>query len=103
MFYRVIKDFTDLQDDNHIYFAGDTFPREGVDVDNARLMELSSDANKRGEALLEVVDDPETDVEPEAEPEAEIQPEADENEAIEETVGEVEKAPKKGNKSKKEK
>lgn len=99
MFYRVIKDFTDLQDDNHIYYAGDTFPREGVDVDNARLMELSTDANKRGEAMLEVVDD----TEPETEPKAEIQPEADKNEAVDETVGEVKKAPKKGNKSKKEK
>lgn len=100
MFYRVIKDFTDLQDDNHIYFAGDTFPREGVDVDNARLMELSTDANKRGEAVLEVVGEDVSDKAPEK---AEIEPETAEAEAVDETVNEVKKAPKKGNKSKKEK
>lgn len=100
MFYRVIKDFTDLQDDNHVYHAGDTFPRKGADVDNARLMELSTDANKRGEALLEVVGEDVSDKAPEK---AEIEPETAEAEAVDETVNEVKKTPKKGNKKQKEK
>lgn len=53
--YKVIKDFTDLQDKNHVYLAGDEFPRKGVKVDNARILELSTNANKRGEILIELV------------------------------------------------
>lgn len=53
--YKVIKDFTDLQDSNHVYLAGDEFPRKGTKVSNARLLELSTATNKRGEALIELV------------------------------------------------
>lgn len=101
MFYRVIKDFTDLQDDNHVYYAGDTFPREGVEVENARCLELSTEANKRGEVLIEVVEEA-GDAVPEMAPEAEIQPEKDEIKTEEEPVDEVKKAPKTA-KGKKEK
>lgn len=53
--YRVIKYFTDLQDEHHAYHAGDTFPREGLEVSEERLAELSSDKNKRGIPLIEEV------------------------------------------------
>lgn len=53
--YKVIKDFTDLQDKNHVYLAGDEFPRKGTKVSNARLLELSTATNKRGEVLIELV------------------------------------------------
>lgn len=45
MKYVVIKDFTDLQDKNHIYRVGDKYPRKGR-VKNERVEELSSSANK---------------------------------------------------------
>lgn len=53
--YKVVKFFTDLQDDNHAYHVGDIFPREGVEVSEDRLKELSTDKNKRGEVLIEEV------------------------------------------------
>ena len=53
--YKVIKSFTDLQDNNHAYSVGDTFPRDGVDVDAVRIEELSSDKNLQGVPLIEEV------------------------------------------------
>lgn len=53
--YRVVKDFTDLRDKNHVYLAGDEFPRKGAKVGNARLLELSTTKNKRGVILIELV------------------------------------------------
>lgn len=50
--YKVIEKFTDLQDSEHLYNIGDTFPREGLEVSEDRLKELSSEANKRGIALI---------------------------------------------------
>ena len=43
--YKVIKYFTDLQDNNYAYYVGDTFPRNGVEVCAERIAELSSDKN----------------------------------------------------------
>ena len=40
MIYRVIKTFTDMQDNNHKYSVGDTFPRTGLSVTQKRLEEL---------------------------------------------------------------
>lgn len=97
MFYRVIKSFTDLQDNNHVYFEGDVFPRDGSEVDNARYLELSTTANKRGEVLIEVVGEEDDAV---AAAEEEIQPVDDEKEQGDGSVDEVEKAPKKGKKEK---
>lgn len=51
--YKVIKAFTDLQDSNHAYSVGDTFPRNGVKVDAERIAELASDKNRRGVPLIE--------------------------------------------------
>ena len=53
--YRVIKSFTDLQDNNYAYSVGDTFPRNGVDVGAERVAELSSDKNLQGVPLIEEV------------------------------------------------
>lgn len=53
--YRVTEYFTDLQDGNHAYNAGDTFPRKGVTVTADRIKELSTGANRRGIALIEEV------------------------------------------------
>ena len=56
--YKVIEKFIDLQDDNYLYQIGDTFPREGLEVSEERLAELSSEANKRGIPLIRKVRKP---------------------------------------------
>lgn len=56
--YRVLKDFSDKTDRNHIYHAGDSFPRNGVDVDESRIKELSTSANKVREPLIIFEPDP---------------------------------------------
>ena len=53
--YRVIKSFTDLQDNNYAYYVGDTFPRNGVEVGAERIAELSSDKNRLGIPLIEEI------------------------------------------------
>lgn len=53
--YKVIKSFTDLQDNNYAYHVGDTFPHNGVEVGAARVAELSSDKNLQGVPLIEEV------------------------------------------------
>ena len=53
--YKVIKSFTDLQDNNYAYSVGDTFPRNGVDVGAERVAELSSDKNLQGVPLIEEI------------------------------------------------
>ena len=57
--YKVIKSFTDLQDNNYAYYVGDTFPHNGVEVGSERIAELASDKNRRGIPLIEeVVENP---------------------------------------------
>ena len=53
--YKVIKSFTDLQDNNYAYYVGDTFPHNGVDVGAERIAELASDKNRLGVPLIEEV------------------------------------------------
>ena len=53
--YRVIKSFTDLQDNNYAYYVGDTFPHNGFEVGAERIAELASDKNRRGIPLIEEV------------------------------------------------
>lgn len=53
--WRVKTYFEDLQDSRHPYKVGDTYPREGLTPDAARILELSTDANRRGVALIEEV------------------------------------------------
>lgn len=53
--YKVIKAFTDLQDDaKHVYREGDAYPRKGRAA-KKRAEELSSSDNLRGEPLIEEV------------------------------------------------
>ena len=53
--YKVIKSFTDLQDNNYAYYVGDTFPHNGGDVDAERIEELASDKNRLGVPLIEEI------------------------------------------------
>ncbi|PTK69785.1 Rho termination factor N-terminal domain-containing protein [Staphylococcus haemolyticus] len=55
MTYKVIKYFTDLQDNSHAYHVGDLFPRAGLDVSKERLTELSTDNNRQNKPLIERV------------------------------------------------
>lgn len=57
MTYKVINYFTDLQDNNHAYNVGDTFPRKGKEVSKERLTELSNTSNRQGKPLIERVDE----------------------------------------------
>lgn len=52
--YRVIKAFTDLKA-SHVYYVGDTFPHNGVEVGAERIAELSSDKNLQGVPLIEEI------------------------------------------------
>lgn len=53
--YIIIKDFTDLQDDNHSYGSGRVYPYEKKDVSSERIEELLSDKNKLKEPLIKEV------------------------------------------------
>ena len=53
--YKVIESFTDLQDNNYVYYVGDTFPHNGVEVDAERLSELASYKNRLGVPLIEEI------------------------------------------------
>ena len=53
--YKVIKYFTDLQDNNYAYYVGDTVPRNGVEAGAERVAELSSDKNLQGVPLIEEI------------------------------------------------
>jgi hypothetical protein len=61
--YKVVKDFYDLQDFTdtksgrvyHEYIAGDTYPRNGKEVEQARIDELASASNLQGAPLIERV------------------------------------------------
>lgn len=55
--YKVIKLFADLNDGCHVYNPGDVYPREGVEVSDERIKELSGSLNKRGEPLIELTED----------------------------------------------
>lgn len=58
MIYRVIKVFTDLQDNEHKYHTGDIFPRDGYVASAERIKELSTSKNRRGCPLIEEIIDP---------------------------------------------
>lgn len=58
--YKVIKYFTDLQDNNHAYNVGDIFPHDGLVVSEKRLLELSTNTNRRRIPLIEKVEEVET-------------------------------------------
>jgi hypothetical protein len=83
--YKVVKDFTDLQDNNYVYHAGDEYPRVGAKPDAKRIDELGSKFNKRGEVLIEAVS------------EALSEPETKEKPSKAGTDEKPKKSPKKGN------
>ena len=62
--YKVIKYFTDLQDNQYAYNAGDTFPRKGKEVSKERLEELASANNKRKQPLIKLVKEKKAEEEP---------------------------------------
>lgn len=58
MSYVVLTRFADLRDENHIYEAGDTYPRPGLEVSPDRLAELAGCDNLVGKPLIVDVDAP---------------------------------------------
>ena len=56
--YRVIKYFTDLQDNNHEYNVRDIYPHNKKKVSASRIKELATDKNRRGIPLIEKVEEP---------------------------------------------
>ena len=65
--YRVVRYFTDLQDNNYAYEAGDKFPREGMSVSQERIDELASMNNRQHTVLIQYEPDAITDDEPQEE------------------------------------
>lgn len=53
--FRAIVEFADLQDDKHLYHAGDEFPRNGVKVSAKRIDELKGNSNLARKPLIEEV------------------------------------------------
>lgn len=53
--YKVIKDFTDLQDRCYKYHVGDEYPRAGALPTPKRIEQLKSSANRQGEPLITTV------------------------------------------------
>ena len=57
--YRVIKAFTDMQDDNYAYDptnpSRNTYPRKGLNVLQSRINELASNKNRQGVPLIEEI------------------------------------------------
>lgn len=58
--YKVIHDFTDIQDEKHVYRVGDKFPRNGR-AKKARLTELMGEENKIGKPLIAEVEEEEVE------------------------------------------
>ena len=55
--YKVIKFFTDLQDNEYPYDVGAAFPRQGLEVTAERLAELAGSNNKQKTPLIKFVED----------------------------------------------
>ena len=92
MTYRVIRMFTDLQDNDYEYNAGDVFPRQGMMVTADRYAELASNHNKQGTPLIEAVD--ETSAEVAAEDTAEIETVNEPEDETAEDISDVDEKPR---------
>lgn len=57
MQYKVIRMFTDLQDNDFEYNAGDVYPRQGMTVTAERIAELASADNLQHTPLIAPVDE----------------------------------------------
>ena len=55
--YKVIKYFTDMQDNNFAYDVNDEYPRKGLSVLPSRIKELATDKNRQGCPLIEEIPD----------------------------------------------
>lgn len=55
--YKVIERFADLQDYNHLYEVGDTYPREGMLPLPERVEELASNKNRLRIPLIKEIPD----------------------------------------------
>ena len=55
MDYTVIKRLSDLQDGNHVYEVGDTYPRAGASPAPARIAELAGNKNRQKTPLIKAV------------------------------------------------
>lgn len=53
--YKVIKHFTDMQDNNFAYQVGDEYPRKGMSVLQSRINELAGSKNRQGAPLIEEI------------------------------------------------
>lgn len=53
--YKVIKHFTDMQDNNFAYNVGDEYPRKGTSVLQSRINELAGSKNRQGVPLIEEI------------------------------------------------
>ena len=112
MTYSVIRHFTDLQDNNHKYREGSTYPREGYAPSAERIEELSTDKNRLKTPLIVpdlIVADEDTMEENEAaEASAEVAAveseveDSDSEDDSETDAGEIEETPKKRNRKKAE-
>lgn len=51
--YRVIKDFSDREDNRFVYRAGDTYPRLGYTPSDDRIVGLMGTDNGQGVPLIE--------------------------------------------------
>ena len=55
--YKVIRAFTDLQDNFHSYKVGDVYPRKGFEPSAERIAELSGRNNLQGKPLIQLVEE----------------------------------------------
>jgi len=56
MKYVAACKFRDLKDNGRIYEEGETYPRRGLKKDEARIKELSTNANKSGKPLIKAAE-----------------------------------------------
>ncbi|HFN8365107.1 TPA: hypothetical protein ACHHAJ_000250 [Staphylococcus aureus] len=50
-------DFTDLEDNRHVYLKGHVYPRKGYNPTDERVKSLASVENKRNEQVIYIVND----------------------------------------------
>ena len=73
MKYKVVRYFTDMQDNNYAYSEGDFCPREGLVVSEARIGDLLSGNNFQKIALIKKVLESEEDVVEDKNPEVTLE------------------------------
>lgn len=57
MAYKVTRFFYDLQDNDHLYNVGDSYPRKGVVVSDKRIAELSGGKNRLKAPVIVAVEE----------------------------------------------